>query len=331
MKAAAFALFVVLLTVSAVAYRSRADLRERSAARGLLELMRRADAERDYQAIAEASFWSAQGRQTATVQVFHRHPNQRLLRYGERYAFGCDGEREWTFDAKKRLAAYTPGPPLPKVWQRDLDLLEANYIIRTNGAQSIAGRAGVAVELNPRQMGRPRVKLVVDRETGVALAQEQFDGEGRLLSSTVLKSLDLAARPAAMLFDPPVHPKECRPDCTPMSRDSMARVLGFAFSMPSRLPAGFREDSYAVYQCDRHDGCSLRAAMATFTDGLDQLTVFETRPPHVGCGESRDEQLFARFGAGAVAHIRRGQLRVVVVGGLPESELRQVAESVAAQ
>lgn len=319
------------VVVCLAAYAVRA--RQQSDPRALLQLMRQANLTQDYEASANAEFWFGNRKRTSTVQIHHQHPNRRLLVLGDTFSSGSDGAREWMYDAKKKRASWCFPADNDKLWNKDLDLLLSNYSTRTVGHRVIAGRDGVALDIVSRYPARPRIKMVVDAATGVALAQEEFDCYGRPVSRTVLKKINYSPQLEGVSFDPPVTPPEDKSALVPMSRREVAAEMGFDPGVPARLPIGFRLDSFSVYRCTHSGDCQLKAALISLTDGLDHLSVYESRPPHLGCSDGQGKGKgkgcdLDRFAHGTVVHVDRNGTRIAVVGSLAEAELRRVAESI---
>ncbi len=111
-----------------------------------------------------------------------------------------------------------------------------------------------------------------------------------------------------------------------MSREQLAREVGFKMKTPSYVPGGYRLDGYRLYECPC--GCGHKSAYVRYTDGLECISIFQC-----AAGSACMEE--AKCPTHAVKCFVRGQTSVmtdkdvsaVVIGNLKPEELQKITES----
>ncbi len=209
------------------------------------------------------------------------HPGQQLLLLGEQQGPGCG------------VAAY--------------------YRFQVSEGDRIAGRQGVRVQIQPRDVYRYGYVLELDRETGLLLRISTLGRGDQILERFQFADLHLGEPRSPQRDVQTVHPaRHPHPDVP----DS-----GPALSAPwqvSWLPGGFTQT----------DAASAASARRTYTDGLAVFSVFLeqlSRELQPGEGVARE---------GSTTSYTRGMrlagqpVLVTVVGEVPVNTARMVADSV---
>ncbi|MBI4278051.1 MAG: hypothetical protein HY660_06305 [Armatimonadetes bacterium] len=237
--------------------------------------------------------WSGRTSHAAVVRVYHRPPAQTRIEYlasgarSQRLVID-DGRSRWYYDPARRLAVReissgTDGLP-PTV---NLHLLRRNYILQRGGVARVAGREAVQLGLQPRYPGRPLLRLWIDRETGLILRLERFDGRGHLEQLSTFTRVAYTPDLPAHLFAwrPPAGTRtSAAPSAERVPLDRLAARLGFPPLplTPAQIPAGFVLESTALLKVGR-----AQVGRLHYTDGLATLTVFQGRVAVVGGGRGR--------------------------------------------
>ena len=122
--------------------------------------------------------------------------------------FVSDGTREWIFDKKRNKVwvAEAVDPDLKRLGpEEEYGLLAANYRVRAEPGEKVAGRETWALELTARAEGRLSRKLWVDKERGLILRSELYSPDGVLLSKTAFTRVEFggAQDPGLFQFSPP--------------------------------------------------------------------------------------------------------------------------------
>ncbi|MBI5832991.1 MAG: hypothetical protein HZB16_11905 [Armatimonadetes bacterium] len=239
------------------------------------------------------------------------------------------GQAEWR---RQGQGAWTsralPAAPGLDLDERDLTRIAANYLIVLAKAEPVAGRRCVRLDLRPRHRGNLARRLWLDAENGLILRSEQRNHRGVLLATTQVGELDLAARPTIDLprSSQPVHEYPLADLTALTDARQMAELLGEAMPLPTWLPAGYTLHGYFA----RTARSGRLRPVATFSDGLNVVTLFDR-----GMGRGRqfrggnDGPCLMQSGEQAnVATVSRPDREWVVIGDLPERQLRRLATSI---
>ena len=189
--------------------------------------------------------------------------------------------------------------------------------IEITGEQMVANRPATQITISAvtgSDENEAMQVLSLDKDTGIALKTERYNRQGRLLSSTYLRSVTVGAILDPKLFDPNALPAAQEkvplfPGGQPAfaSVDQARGLVGFAIKEPTRLPPGYALDGVWVF------GQAQRASvLLRYSSGVNHFSLFESpvinpnalnRPP-------RPAELRPRRALGGLAW------RVVVPGGL---------------
>ncbi|MDO8589204.1 MAG: sigma-E factor regulatory protein RseB domain-containing protein [Armatimonadota bacterium] len=223
----------------------------------------------------------------------------------------------------------TPAPSADRI-----GLLLKNYSATPGGRARVAGRDVNIVDLTPRTCAGPSKRLWIDTQTYVTLRTDDKDMEGRLISSSEFRRVTYGS---PMSADMPRIPsgKQIETASVSAGRDaaSLSRRLGFRVTLPKYVSRGYTLEGYRLHACPCR--CGHESAHIVYTNGVDTISVFETRKLH-HCGVTKacdphpgaaGQCLMNKTERGAVAVAQRGAKTVVVVGSVDPSELMRIAES----
>ncbi len=252
-----------------------------------------------------------------------------------------DGESEWVHDTRRGLAwkgeaadAYYKlmGP------QEEAELLRANYEARLSGSQTVAGRRARVLEVFSKRDGRLARRLWVDKD-GLVLARAAYGPDGAETSSMRFTRLQSpgTAREEDFTFSPPpgvrVLAGRWNPDY--MELDEAAAASGLNPRTPGWLPSGFVFESVNLLP---HRGKTL--LHTRFSDGIVVFSLFQCpKGTRLRMGGPDGGKPFPLAGAKArLSASPEGKVlewsdqdRFVLIGPLPEDELRKIAESMRAK
>lgn len=141
---------------------------------------------------------------------------------------------------------------------RMLTRLAASYALVVRGPGRCTGRSASVVEAR-RGDGQVSGRFWVDRDSGMLLRREVFDGAGQRVHSSAFVDLDVRAT-AATAPARPVRPAGARPTAA-----AVQRLRSEGWLVPEALPLGFR-----LFET-RRTGDVLHLA---YTDGLSTLSLF---------------------------------------------------------
>ncbi|MDO8684951.1 MAG: sigma-E factor regulatory protein RseB domain-containing protein [Armatimonadota bacterium] len=214
-----------------------------------------------------------------------------------------------------------------------LQLLMRNHIAALSGEAHVAGRQCQVVDIIPRDFNSPSKRLWIDKSTFVILRIDDSDLSGRRRSSSEFTRIRYVSHLPSGLFISP-NGKCAASDAIsqPLDREALSKRLGFKVTPPKYIPAGYTLDGYTLFKCSCK--CGHESAHIIYTNGLNTLSVFETKSLlHCGakvCDPSMRQSMDCRVNSneqGQTAVITKGKKTVLVIGNLPDAELVKVARS----
>jgi hypothetical protein len=146
-----------------------------------------------------------------------------------------------------------------------LSLLAANFYLRVEGRDDVAGRQAVVVDAD--HPGVASAKFWIDRATGLLLRTDVYGADGKLWRTSAFVHVRIDPH-AFMEHLPPVVQV---PDAMSLSRRSLPGLRRAGYRCPVQLGAGF-----SLTDIDRLRGPAPAVHM-TYTDGLSVISVFEQR------------------------------------------------------
>jgi len=205
--------------------------------------------------------------------------------------------------------------------------VERNYQVQLGRTTTLLGRPVTYVK---GKGPSGELTLAADDETAFPLAMERLDRDGEIVMSTRYVEVDFSAAPPPEWEVPEGATVAGGPRGAPVSRAELERRVGHRLLTPTHLPKGFELEGYYLMERGRRPAAQIR-----YGDGLRVLLVIEMKPPDRGPGETRRRGRHGRKPMEAMRRphghaVRRlvGDIVVVVVGPLSETELGRVADSV---
>jgi outer membrane lipoprotein-sorting protein len=318
----------------------------RAAQPGAVDLLRKsyaADSQGHFTGRLRTTLYLGSGSTSAEVEVFRSGRRSRMEYCSGRSAGVViidDGDSIIRLDSSGKTAYISATAEAPE----DLDLLLANYRPVAAGTDKVAGRTCYVLRLEPTYSGNPWKKLWIDTAVKVALKHERYGSDGRVTTRTEYASVDFGARPSSSLFTVPHGWKSVRlgGGSSDVGLDSVRRQVGFTTSKPGYVPRGYLFDGYYV----RETPGRVRFAGLRYTNGLNTISIFErkgdcpSRGFRRGAGGGRHGRGpgGGRRGAGdcvmaaenphaRMLRVTTGELTVILVGDIAETELRKMADS----
>jgi len=232
-------------------------------------------------------------------------------------------------------AAYTSKTPTAG---DHIELLLRNYRPILTGSSKVAGRDCYSVRLEPRYAGNPSKRLWIDKKNLVALKTEYYNSGGKVTSTSEYTSIDFNKRPSSSLFAIPRGWKTAQ--LAPQaegSLEAMKQAAGFAPVKPSYAPKGYEFGGYSLCQTCRH----MRCIALRYTNGLNSISVFESRGSCPGMGRGRGWRggrgagscggracVLSQSPQGNMLRTTAGELSVILVGDIAQGELQRMAGSI---
>jgi sigma-E factor negative regulatory protein RseB len=201
--------------------------------------------------------WSSTGATTSLIRLEHT-PGQGTFIEVKRTTADAGGktyERD-VDDSRGGLTGYTP---------KMLDMMARNYSVVPASEESICGRPARVVEAR-RPDGTTAGRFWIDREIGLLLQRELYDGQGRAISITGFNDIKVT-RPKSQV-------RTVQAVAAPWGHQLALGDLGFlrngAWTVPSKLPG--RLELYEARRDDRDGTVHLG-----YSDGLSAVSLFIQR------------------------------------------------------
>jgi len=275
---------------------------------------------------------------SSQVRVFHQAPDQTRFEYlaagdqPERIVV-ITGETETDFVPAKNQFIRRRAPKTSEEGLASQILqIQANYDVRFESADTVAGRETRLIAVDSKFPGRPRLRIWVDTRTRLILRFEGYGPAGALRQASAFLTLQINPLLSADLFvltPPPGVQVQTPRGGGVMTMEEIARRVGFLPQLPAYLPPGYqfvRSRVVTVHQTP--------TATLAFSDGISTLTLFESRGPQGPAPNGRKvrvgtaEGTVARRGVATLLHWNLGGISFTLVGDLPQDELVRVGASV---
>ena len=301
--------------------------------RDLLDRMVRASRSLDY----IGTFVYRNGATIQSMKVIHRaEPNgsrERLVALsGAAREVIRDGTRVICIMPDDRMVVVTrrrPGSLRPSTeFEPEVAVdsgIAERYSLSSAGEDRVAGREATAVDVRPRDEYRYRMRLAVDRETGLLLKSELLDHAMTVLEQIVYTHLELPES----IPDAALEPRFSDAGFTRYEVPAVDRAGSGPGARTSEwsvgwLPAGFTlaDESHGPIRPGR-DPVDHRV----YSDGLASLSIFIER------GLDEEDRLEGLSSIGAVNAFGRvvGEYQISVVGEVPGITVEKVAASIVRQ
>lgn len=208
----------------------------------------------------------------------------------------------------------------PKLIQRTQQSSQSGYQryydVNVSGADRVAGREVVRLEIRPKDVYRLGYLLSLDTETGLLLRSEAIDQQGRVLERFQYMAVNLEPSVPPELVKHGLNAVEI--DAAGLEAEDEAGAVSLQWQ-PSWLPIGFIQT-----QSDGRHPESL-----SYTDGMAVFSIFVDSLVAANQGELMATESSRRRGASVsyTATLPDQQALVTVVGEVPLLTARQVAQS----
>ncbi len=283
-----------------------------------------------YSATGKTSFLYRGRMMTADIKLFHKKPNMCRIEYLSEplkgVIVGNDQQQSWRYDPKLRkitiLGDFSCGRH-----SADLGLMLGNYSVESAGKATVAGRPASVLNLKCRT-GKLKKRVWADTSTSVVLRLEDYNCDGRMMSSTEFKSIKLVNNLPDSLFKRPAeaHATVRRKDSARLvSAAELSKEIGFQVTKPRYVPRGYKLDGYRTYVCQC--ACGHPGAYSRYTNGLNSISIFETRPASGQCQMQNEQCAVQDTEPGHVARISAHGRDFVIVADLSHQELQKIAAS----
>ncbi len=337
-RAGWFAVALVLLAAlpSTAALRGGAPVRPLPEAAAVVRTMLGAPALIDYEGTKVISTVRGRSAETVTMlEAYKRMGKLRLEFLSPESVSGRlivdDGAVSWQYEPSMHLVVR--GPSFVQGFGRSerAEEILLGYGLQVLGREEVIGRDTIVVGLAAGRSGSHR-RLWVDEATGVSLRTEERDARGEIVFVSYFSriSYSLNLPPALFEFREPAGARVVSfyltgdPVATP---DELRRLARSPVVVPPRLLGryAFRDGRVA-----QHGAFS--AAVATYSDGISAITVFQTPSARMAFPEVGEP---IAFGAGTARVLDLGYFRVLlwqraganfaVLGNVPATILLQAA------
>ena len=298
-----------------------------------------------YQGTKTVTVWTsgATGAQASQVRVYHMAPNRTRLEY---LATGTQPERivvitgqsavEFIPSRNQYVRRRAPAADEEVLTRQILPQVLANYAVGFSGLDSVAGRSARIIDVRSRYPGRPHLRIWVDTQTRLILRFERYGPANVLREASAFLNLEvnpqLNSAFSQQLFaitPPPGTQVLPGPGGERMTREQIAKQVGFIPQLPAYLPSGYHLVGSRIAMIR-----GTPTATFAFTDGVSTVTLFESRgpigPPRNGrpVRVGAEEGTVVPRGVATLLHWNSGGISFTLVGDLRQDELIRVGASV---
>ena len=213
---------------------------------------------------------------------------------------------------------------------------------RVVGEDVVAGRPCAIVLVSPPTEGVPGPvrRFWIDRETGLRLKTEEIGPTGRVLSSTYFLQVDVHPRFDDADFTAPSLPagflRERQERQAFPTVEAAQKTVRFSLRKPGYLPPGFDLRQVVVSRLKNS-----RVVVQRYANSMSGVTLFQTDAANLPFPGRRREERNKPFeesprggrrdgwGRGPrVQTWRSGDISFVLIGNLPDDQMKRIADSV---
>ena len=232
-----------------------------------------------------------------------------------------DGSADWYYDRRCRAAWRGPASAdaSAQLVGETAQLVKAHRF-RLVGESKMAGRTCRVVEILSGD-DHPLRRLWLDEQTGTLLGLTVFGPDGARVSSLRYSNVEFPRALDAGLFQfqPPqgttLIPSRDRPNFLDPARVDSGRVRPI---LPNWIPQGF-----VLRGVDSVEIQGVQVLHSRYSDGLEALSLFQLP----GKADIQDDVSEIPPGA-RIVRMRRGSRKFVLVGRIPETTLKRMADSI---
>lgn len=188
-----------------------------------------------------------------------------------------DGSTIQTYSPDEKTLIVQPSNQLNQDLAFRVPLIQKNYSLKLEPEETIAGRICVVVFAKARSPQISSIRYYFDEKTGFPLSKETVSPSGEVSEDYEVVDIKFPAKldPSIFKIEPPVG-YETISYAEPIKINSLseaAKMLGFAPTIPSQIPFGFR-----VQRMTTTKNSKWKALCLKLTDGLQRVTVYEWVP-----------------------------------------------------
>lgn len=188
-----------------------------------------------------------------------------------------NGKTIQTYSPDEKTLIIQPSGQLSQDLALRIPLIRKNYSLELSPDEKVAGRNCVVVNAKAKYPQLPNIRYYFDEKTGFPMGKETIQPSGEPSEEYEVLSIKFPATLDSSIFkmEPPVGYETITYDePTKISTLSeAAKLLGFAPSVPSQIPYGFRIQRMTITKNSQWKALCLR-----LTDGLQKVTVYEWIP-----------------------------------------------------
>lgn len=205
----------------------------------------------------------------------------------------------------------------PALIPSDITQLKANYSIRSNGVDRVAGREGVGLALDPKDKFRYGYRLWTDKQHGLLLKIVSTNERNEAMEQMAFNQLVMLSTQNMEWFQPNVDHK--KPYV--MEENTVAEVTGELEWIIGNVPAGYQK----VEQVQRQvPGKHFPVTHLIYSDGLASISVFIEK---IGKGQAAKNGLVSTGATNLFAR-NNGDHQIVAVGEVPATTVLEFANAV---
>ena len=209
--------------------------------------------------------------------------------------------------------------PIPEVLFKNIERLNQEYDFVLGGKGRIAGRPAQLVRIESKDEYKFNYWLWIDAESSLILKSAYVNHNGDMLEQLQLTHISVTEEPAPLLLE--MLNKEFP---TPLPSDAIAKNTDNLAS--NNWQIGWLPDGFSLLKSDRHklDLNNELTDYYLYSDGFVEVSVFVQRPL-----PGRRPSGALSSGATTIYVHNAGSFDVSVVGNIPATTAKTIAESVA--
>lgn len=209
--------------------------------------------------------------------------------------------------------------PIPEVLFKDIERLSQHYDFVLGGKGRIAGRAAQLVRIESKDEYKFNYWLWLDAESSLLLKSAYVNHDGEMIEQLQLTHISVTEEPAALLLE-----MLNRKFPTPLPATAISQRK--ASTSSNNWQIGWLPDGFSLLKSDRHklDLNNELTDYYLYSDGFVEVSIFVQRPL-----PGRRPSGALSSGATTVYVHNSGSFDVSVVGNIPATTAKAIAESVA--